>query len=162
LGPHPLRGRRVPEACDLAPFRSRDRGVGQEVWTHTLGSLDTVLAWASKERPGHTALLEHVLAGEVAAKSEQRINRRIQTSGLIEKKTLEAFDWDFQPGLDRSFIVELGRLDFVRRRDDIVITGKSGTGKSHILKALGLRACEQRISVRYARCCQRASKGALI
>jgi DNA replication protein DnaC len=120
--------------------------------THTLGSLDTVLAWASKERPGHTALLEHVLAGEVAAKSEQRINRRIQTSGLIEKKTLEAFDWDFQPGLDRSFIVELGRLDFVRRRDDIVITGKSGTGKSHILKALGLRACEQRISVRYARC----------
>ena len=40
----------------------------------------------------------------------------------------------------------------MRRRDDLVITGKSGTGKSHILKAFGLRACEQAISMRYARC----------
>ncbi len=76
----------------------------------------------------------------------------MQTSGLVENKTLEAFDWDFQPGLDKSFIVELGRLDFVRRRDDLVITGKSGTGKSHILKAFGLRACQQGLSLRYARC----------
>ncbi|MEY2934099.1 MAG: hypothetical protein RL033_4848, partial [Pseudomonadota bacterium] len=86
-----------------------------------------------------------MLAQEVAVKSEQRINRRVQTSGLIERKTLEAFDWDFQPGLDKPFFVELGRVDFARRRDDIIITGKSGTGKSHILKAFALRACEQGI-----------------
>jgi DNA replication protein DnaC len=73
-------------------------------------------------------------------------------SGLRERKTLEAFDWNFQPTLDKAAIVELGRLDFVRRRDDLVITGKSGTGKSHILMAFGLRACEQAVSVRYARC----------
>ncbi|HEY6723930.1 MAG TPA: IS21-like element helper ATPase IstB [Polyangiaceae bacterium] len=120
--------------------------------TRTLQELDTLFAWATKERPGHAALLEHALAQEVATKSEQRINRRVQTSGLVENKTLEAFDWDFQPGLDKSFIVELGRLDFVRRRDDLVITGKSGTGKSHILKAFGLRACQQGLSLRYARC----------
>jgi DNA replication protein DnaC len=71
---------------------------------------------------------------------------------LREKKTLEAFDWNFQPELDKGFILELGRLDFVRRRDDLVFTGRSGTGKSHILKAFGLRACEQAISMRYARC----------
>jgi DNA replication protein DnaC len=40
----------------------------------------------------------------------------------------------------------------VRRRDDLVITGKSGTGESHLLKAFGLRACEQGIRMRYARC----------
>jgi hypothetical protein len=51
-----------------------------------------------------------------------------------------------------SPITELAQLDFVRRRDDLVITGKSGTGKSHILMALGRRACEHQISVRYARC----------
>jgi len=72
-------------------------------------------------------------------------------SGLREYKTLEAFDWNFQPTLDKAFILELARLDFVRRHDDLVITGKSGTGKSHILKALALRACEQAISLRYAR-----------
>jgi DNA replication protein DnaC len=40
----------------------------------------------------------------------------------------------------------------VRRHDDLVFTGKSGTGKSHLLKALALRACEQALPVRYARC----------
>lgn len=49
-------------------------------------------------------------------------------------------------------MLELARLDFVRRRDDLVITGKAGTGKSHILKAFALRACEQGIRMRYARC----------
>lgn len=120
--------------------------------THTLSCLHELLAWASRERPGHSAWLEHVLGGEVAHKSEHRIERRIRNSGLAERKTLEAFDFDFQPTLDKDFIVELARLDFVRRHDDVIITGKPGTGKSHILKACGLRACEQRISVRYARC----------
>ena len=119
--------------------------------THTLRALDEQLAWAMRERPGPTALLDHILGAEVDRKLEARIARRIDTSGLRERKTLEAFDWNFQPSLDKGFVLELGRLDFVRRHDDLVITGKSGTGKSHILKALGLRACEQQISLRYAR-----------
>lgn len=120
--------------------------------THTRKSLDDLLAWARSERPGHTALLEHVLEAEVAHKTEQRVVRRIDHCGLCERKTLEAFDWDFQPTLDKDFILELARLDFVARHDDLIITGKTGTGKSHILKALGLRACEQAVRIRYARC----------
>ena len=92
-----------------------------------------------------------MLGAEVGQKLEGRIARRIDTSGLRERKTLEALDWNFQPSLDKALVLELGRLDFVRRHDDLVITGKSGTGKSHILKAFGLRACQQQISVRYAR-----------
>ena len=65
---------------------------------------------------------------------------------------LAAFEWDFQPSLDKALVLELARLDFVRRHDDLVITGKSGTGKSHILKAFGLSACEQSIGMRYVRC----------
>jgi DNA replication protein DnaC len=120
--------------------------------THTLKTLDDHLAWATRERPGPTALFEHVLAAEVAEKLEQRINSRVARSGLKERKTLEAFDFDFQSKLDKSLVLELARLDFVRRRDDVVITGKAGTGKSHILKAFALRACEQGIRMRYARC----------
>jgi len=94
----------------------------------------------------------HVLGIEVAHKLEQRIERRVRNSGLVETKTLEAFDFAFQPGLDKTLILELARLDFVRRRDDLVITGKTGTGKSHILKAFGLRTCQQGLPLRYARC----------
>jgi DNA replication protein DnaC len=120
--------------------------------THTLQQLDERLAWATRERPGATALLEHVLGAEVEHKLEQRIQRRIKTCGLVEPKLLEAFDFDFQPQLDKALVLELARLDFVARHDDLVLTGKSGTGKSHILKAFALRACQQGMRVRYARC----------
>lgn len=97
-------------------------------------------------------LLARILGEEAARKLEQRIERRIHQSGLRERKTLEAFDWAFQPGLDKALVLELARLDFVRRSDDLVVTGKSGTGKSHILQAIALRACQQQMRVRYARC----------
>lgn len=120
--------------------------------TRTLDELDERLSWAAHERPGATALLEHILGIEAAHKLEQRIARRIDQSGLAERKSLEAFDWNFQPSLDKALVLELARLDFVRRHEDLVITGDNGTGKSHIVKAFGLRACEQGIRMRYARC----------
>ncbi|WP_437595508.1 IS21-like element helper ATPase IstB [Sorangium sp. So ce590] len=140
-----------PLGDDLVAERLR-RHLGFLGLPHSLARLDELLAWATRERPGATALLEHVLGAEVASKVEARVARRVAVSGLREQKMLEAFDWNFQPTLDKAVIVELARLDFVRRRDDLVFTGKSGTGKSHILKALGLRACQQAISMRYARC----------
>jgi DNA replication protein DnaC len=120
--------------------------------TQAFSKLDELLDWATQNRPGYTALLEHVLCVEVDHKSVSRVSYRFIKSGLPERKTLEAFDWDFQPSLDKAFFIELGRLDFVRRHDDIIITGEAGTGKSHLLKAFGLRACEQQVSIRYARC----------
>lgn len=120
--------------------------------THTLAALDDLLASFAREPLPPTVLLERVLANEAAKKLELRVARRVDQSGLRERKTLEAFDWLFQPSLDKAFILELARLDFVERHDDLVITGKSGTGKSHILKSLGLRGCERQIRVRYARC----------
>src|SRR5579872_4064897 len=73
--------------------------------THTEQHLDEHLAWATRDRPGATALLEHVLAAEVDAKSEKRLVGRIRTSGLVERKTLEGFDWNFQPSLDKGLVL---------------------------------------------------------
>jgi len=107
---------------------------------------------------GHTGqaaaseVLERVLGAEAAFKTERRIERRIATSGLAERKTLEGFDWNFQPDLDKSAVMNIATLEFVRHKEDLVVTGKSGTGKSHILKSLALRACQQQMSVRYTRC----------
>jgi len=120
--------------------------------TYTLAHLDEHLTWAIKEKAGATALLERVLGLEAQNKLENRIERRIKTSGLPARKSLEAFDWNFQSGLDKALVLELARLDFVHRADDLVITGKSGTGKSHVLQALALVACSHQLAVRYTRC----------
>lgn len=147
----PTSGNDPPDGADPTLDRLRRHLIFLGL-THTLDHLDDLLARALRDKAGPTALLEQTLGAEVASKLEGRIGRRIAKSGLRERKTLEAFDWAFQPSLDKAFVVELGRLDFVRRHDDLVITGKSGTGKSHLLKAFALRACEQAISLRYARC----------
>jgi DNA replication protein DnaC len=145
--------RRPAQAADSDQLVERLRRHLQFLgFTHTLAHLDEHLAWARRESPAPSAFVEHVLAEEVAAKSAARIERRFALSGMPERKTLEAFDFNFQPGLDRSLVMELATLDFVRHAEDLVITGKAGTGKSHILKALALRACQQQLSVRYARC----------
>lgn len=114
--------------------------------------LEDHLAWATRESAPPSALLERIFAEEATLRREKRIERRVALSGLKERKTLEAFDWLFQPNLDKALILELARLQFVQRAEDLIITGKSGTGKSHILMAVALRACEQQLSVRYARC----------
>ena len=119
---------------------------------HTLEHLEEHLAWATREAPATAALLEHVLGEEAGRRVENRVRRRISMSGLHEHKTLEAFDWKFQPKLDKRVVLDLATLDFVQRADDVLITGKSGTGKSHILQALALRGCQHQLPVRYARC----------
>jgi DNA replication protein DnaC len=120
--------------------------------THTRDHLAEYLAWATHEHPAPSALLDRIFGEQAAVKRERRIERRIETSGLPARKTLESFDWAFQPGLNRAVVMEVSGLDWVRRAEDLILTGKSGTGKSHLLMAFGLRACEQGLSVRYARC----------
>lgn len=115
-------------------------------------SLDGHLAWAREHKPSYEVLLERVL-GEVAGiKRAQRVERRFVSSGLKVKKTLAAFNFAFQPKLDRACVEDLAVLRWVDTREDVLVTGKCGTGKSHILQALVLKACEQERMVRYARC----------
>lgn len=92
------------------------------------------------------------MLGQAAARRRERCcERRIQESGLSVRKTLAVFDWAFQPSLERAAVEELAGLGFVKRQQDLLITGMPGTGKSHILMSLALLACEAGILVRYAR-----------
>lgn len=110
------------------------------------------LAWVKEHRPGEFEAVERLLAAAVGLKRERSIEWRIKGSGLKVRKTMAVFDWAFQPRLDRRTVEELFTLSFVERHEDLLLTGKSGTGKSHILQALTIKACGQEWMVRYARC----------
>jgi DNA replication protein DnaC len=75
--------------------------------------------------------------------------RRYALSGLTERKSLSAMDWSYNPRLPRREILELGTLKFIDARDDVLLLGQPGTGKSHVAKALALMAVERGHKVLY-------------
>jgi DNA replication protein DnaC len=113
-------------------------------------ALDAALAHAEQKGLSHLAFLELVL-GEPAARSRQRaIERRIRDAKFHEEKTLDTFDWKFNASaIDHAQIEQLATGEFVRRRENLVVVGQSGVGKSHLLQALSRRFCEMGYRVRY-------------
>lgn len=112
-------------------------------------ALDTELAEAAKKALPPTELFERLLAIEANNRIERRIERRIKESKLPERKLLADFDFVFQTGVDKAQVLEIAKMDFVKRKQGLVIAGNSGTGKSHIAKALLLIGCTQLYRCRY-------------
>lgn len=112
-------------------------------------ALDEQLALAARENLPVSEVLEHLLAIEANASIDRRIERRIKESKLPERKLLADFDFEFQSGVDKSQIMELASLSFVQRKEGLILAGSSGTGKSHIAKALVLIGCQKLYRCRY-------------
>ncbi|WP_223814338.1 IS21-like element helper ATPase IstB [Roseicitreum antarcticum] len=94
------------------------------------------------ERGEVTAIeaIDALLSEEYATRETRRIDIALRTSKLLPVKTLESFDFSFQPSLDRERIAALAQLDFVRRAEVVHFLGPPGTGKSHLATALGVAA----------------------
>jgi DNA replication protein DnaC len=112
-------------------------------------ALDQTLAAAAKKNLSPAAVLERLLEIEAVSLIERRIERRIRESRLPERKLLADFDFKFQTGIDQSQVMELANLGFVERKQWLILAGSSGTGKSHIAKALLLLACQRLYRCRY-------------
>ena len=111
--------------------------------------LDKQLAAAVKEKLPPSVFLERILALEANDLLQRRIERRIVESKLPQRKLLADFDFDFQTGVDKAQIMELSTLSFVGRNQGLILAGSSGTGKSHIAKALLLIGCQKCFRCRY-------------
>ena len=120
-------------------------------------TLDEVLASPPREELSRPEWLWRVLEPQVRERLEGRVERRIRESRLPARKTLEAFDFDFQPKLDRDLVLELATLRFIERGFNVLLAGMSGTGKSHIAMALALVACADNRRVRYTTSAQMLS-----
>jgi DNA replication protein DnaC len=90
--------------------------------------------------------LDLVLEREIERKTERRIATSLKLSGLPVGKTLDNFDWTFQPRVDRSKLEALATCQFLRDRDNVLFLGPPGVGKSHLAVALGVRAIKNGFS----------------
>jgi len=116
---------------------------------HTAGLLSELLDEATKSRITSLEFLENVLTLEVQAREESRITTSLKVSGLPKGMHLDNFDYLFQPSVEKVKIDHLALCDFVRQRENVLLFGQPGVGKTHLAVALGVRAIELGYSVIY-------------
>ncbi len=92
-----------------------------------------------------------LVENETSDRETRRLKRLLQFAGLRQEAAVEDLDYRTERGLDRSQMAGLVTCDWVRRRQNLHITGPTGTGKSWLGCAFGHQACRQGLSVRYER-----------
>lgn len=107
----------------------------------TPNDLDAMLERADKQTLSHLKFLDLLLGQQAAARRDRAVERRIREADFEERKTLDTFDWKFNPQIDRVQIEELATGDFIRRQSNLIFVGQAGVGKSHLIQAIGMRAC---------------------
>lgn len=104
--------------------------------------LDTLCEQAAKKDLDYRAFLTEVMKTEWQSRRVRGTEARMRQARFPAMHTLEAFDFDFQPGIDRKVIRELASLAFVERGDNAIFLGPPGVGKTHLALSLGIKAVE--------------------
>jgi DNA replication protein DnaC len=96
---------------------------------------------ARKEEWPYERFLEAVLQTEVQSRDSHGGQARIQAARFPARKTLEEFDFTFQRSVTKTQVLHLGQLDFLHAKENVVLLGPPGTGKTHLAIAVSIRAC---------------------
>ncbi|TDT43591.1 IstB transposition helper protein [Halospina denitrificans] len=104
--------------------------------------LDTVCEQAAKKQLDYQDFLAQALETEWAGRNRKGIESRMNQARFPHIKTLEQFDFEFQPSVDRNVLRNLSGLAFVERGENVIFLGPPGVGKTHLSIALGVKAVE--------------------
>ena len=109
--------------------------------------LERVLKAAENQDKSHLGFLDELLEEEVAHKEQRRIEIALKISGLPFIKSIDEFDFIFQPKLDRQKVMSLFDLIFVKQKGNVIFLGPPGVGKTHLAVSLAIKACQSGMSI---------------
>jgi DNA replication protein DnaC len=128
---------------DLLPLLKKLRLSG------LLQTLELRIRQGAEDNLAHGEFLYRVLSDEVERRDSKQLDQRLRRASFEHHKTLEDFDFLFNPAIPKSQIIDLATCRFVERHENVLLIGPTGTGKSHLAQALGHRACRAGRSVLY-------------
>ena len=114
---------------------------------HLAEVLDQYVQRADEAKMGYLDFLDLVLAVELAVRDDRRFRSGLRLSKLPHHKTLEDYDFSFQPDLDPRKVKDLATLSFVEDKANVALLGPPGVGKTHIAVALAVAACRAGYSI---------------
>jgi DNA replication protein DnaC len=112
-------------------------------------SLEVRVQEATSHQLGPAEFLELILQDEVHVRAERQIARRVQAAQFREVKTLDDFEWSFNPSVPKKQVFDLATCRFIREPRDVLWLGPPGVGKTHLVQALGYQAIKQGFVVLY-------------
>jgi len=139
----------MSKAADSSLERIRRHLVGLKM-PCALESLQDTVQRIERGELSTLEAIETLLGEEFTTRQSRRIKMALQTARLSTIKTLGAYDFSFQPSLDREQILALAELDFVERHQALHLLGPPGTGKTHLAIALGVEAVKAAHSVHFS------------
>lgn len=96
--------------------------------------------WAMKDQMTYRGFLAELLTAECDDRARRRSERRVKAANFPREKSLRTFDFDANPNIDPAIIHALASCEWIKKRQPLCLIGDSGTGKSHMLIALGTEA----------------------
>ena len=114
-----------------------------------ISTLDVRLQEARANQLDFSEFLELLIYDELAVRQERKIARMLKKAAFNRLKTLEHFNWQFNPNLERNRFYELATCKFIRDASDVLFIGPPGTGKTHLVQAIGYEAIKAGHNVIY-------------
>lgn len=128
---------------DLIPLLKKLRLSG------VLQSLELRTRQAADDDLSHGEFLFRLLSDEAERRDSKQLDVRLRRASFDGPRAIEDFDFHFNPKIPKSKIIDLATCSFVERKENVLLVGRAGVGKSHIAQALGQRACRAGYHVIY-------------
>jgi DNA replication protein DnaC len=133
----------VSSTDDLVPILKRLKlsGVLETMELRTGQAVDDALTYPE--------YLYRLLKDEVERREGKQLQQRLRRAAFDSIKTLEDFDFTFNPDVPKAKVIDLATTQFVAKRENVLVVGPTGVGKSHLAQALGVRACQAGYRTQY-------------